>query len=124
MQQIAAPTSERHLYALLVGVAIAVWLLPWLLLHRKEAWDHWSYFVVSVPLMAIAAAYAGYRAKSRAWRWPLTLIVAQFAAALLLGGFGNLMPLGIVVFVVLGVPMMITAWVGAWFGRRRERHAS
>ena len=123
MQQSAMPKSERYLYVLLAGLGIAVWFLPWLLLGRKEAWDHWSYFLVSIPLMAILAAYAGYRAKSRAWRWPLTLISAQFVTALLLGGFGYLFPLGIVVFAVLAVPMMITAWVGAWFGRRKEQHA-
>ena len=123
MQQSAMPKSERYLYVLLAGLGIAVWFLPWLLHGRKEAWDHWSYFLVSIPLMAFLAAYAGYRTKSRAWRWPLTLIGAQFVTALLLGGIGNLFPLGIVVFAVLAVPMMITAWVGAWFGRRKEQHA-
>jgi len=72
LQKSAMPKSERYLYVLLAGLGIAVWFLPWLLLGRKEAWDHWSYFLVSIPLMAILAAYAGYRAKSRAWRWPLT----------------------------------------------------
>ena len=120
----ASPTSERHLYWLLAGVGVAVWLLPWLLLGRKEAWDHWSYFLVSIPLMTCVAAYAGYRARARAWRWPLTLILAQFVAALLPGGLGNLFPLGIMVLAVLGVPMVIAASVGAWLGRRKERHAS
>jgi cytochrome bd-type quinol oxidase subunit 2 len=120
----AMPKSEHHLYLLLAGLGVAVWLLPWLLLGRKEAWDHWSYFLVSLPLMAFLAAYAGYRAKSRAWRWPLTLVCAQFFTALLLGGFGNLFPLGIAVLVVFALPMMITASVGAWFARRREEHAS
>jgi hypothetical protein len=44
--------------------------------------------------------------------------------ALLLGGFGNLFPLGIIVFLVLAVPMAITAAVAAWIARRREQHAS
>jgi hypothetical protein len=116
----AAPGTERHLYAVTIIVAVGVWLVPWLFLGRKEAWDHWSYFSVSVPLMALVAAYAGYRAHSRPWRWPLTLIAAQFLTALLLGGFGNLLPVGMLVLVILGVPMMITAWIGAWLGKRRR----
>jgi hypothetical protein len=124
LKRSALPVSDRSLYWLLTGVGVAVWVLPWLLLSRREAWDHWSYFLVSIPLMTIVAAYAGYRARAHAWRWPLTLIFAQFAVALLLGGFGNLFPLGIVVLAVLGVPMMIAASVGAWFGRRREAQAS
>lgn len=122
--QSAIPTLERRLYRLLAGVAVAVWLLPWLLLNGKEAWDHWTYFSISVPVMAMLAAYAGYRVPARAWRWPLTLILAQFAAALFLGGFGNLLPLGIIAFTILGVPMIIAAFVGAWLGRRKEQRVS
>ena len=120
----AVQASERTLYWLLAIIGMAAWLLPWLLLNRREAWDHWSYFVVSIPLMTIAAAYAGYQAKARSWRWWITLILAQFAAALLSGGSGNLLPLGAIVFLVLGVPMMIGAVIGAWLGRRKQRHAS
>lgn len=124
LEQGAMPTAERNLYVLSAAVAVAVWLAPWLLLGRKEAWDHWTYFIVSIPTMSAVAAYAGFRARSRWWRWPLTLVLAQFVTALLLGGFGNLFPLGVIVFAVLAVPMAITAAVAAWIARRRERHAS
>jgi hypothetical protein len=125
LQQTAKPTSEVSLYALLTGVAVAVWLVPWLLLDGKEAWDHWSYFSVSLPIMAVIGAYAGFRAKSRWWRWPLTLLVAQYVTSLALaGGLGNLFPLGIVAFAIFTVPVVITAWIGAFLGRRSERHAS
>lgn len=116
----APPPSERGLYAVALGVAVAVWLVPWLLLGRREAWDHSSYFLVSLPVMTMVAAYAGYRAKTRAWRWPLALILGQFATLLLLEGFGNLLPLGIIAFVILGVPMMAGASIGAWLGRRSQ----
>jgi hypothetical protein len=121
--QPSSPQSDGGLYALTLGLAVAVWLAPWLLLGRKEAWDHSSYFLVSVPLMTLAAAHAGYRARTRAWRWPLALILGQLAAALALQGFGNLLPLGIIVFVILGVPMMAGAAIGAWLGRRKQRAA-
>lgn len=118
----AAPAENRgHLYALTLGLGAAVWLVPWLLLGRKEAWDHSSYFLVSLPLMMAAAGYAGYRARKRAWRWPLALILGQFATLLMLQGFGNLLPLGIIVLVILAVPMMLAASVGAWLGRRNKR---
>lgn len=70
----APPTPEKNLYILTVSVAAATWLAPWLLLGRGEAWDHWTHFMVSIPIM----------------------ILAQFATALLLGGFGSLFPLGII----------------------------
>jgi len=118
------PTTDKNLHVLTASVGVAVWLLPWLLLGGREAWDHWTYFTISIPAMSGVAAFAGFKAKLGSWRWPLTLVLAQFATALLLGGFGNLFPLGIVVFVVLAVPMFIAAAVGAWIARRREQHAS
>ena len=123
MEQRGNPTAERKLHALAAGVGVAVWLAPWALLGGREAWDHWTYFTISIPVMCVVAGYAGFRAKSRSWRWPLTLVLAQFATALLLGGFGNLLPLGIVVFLVLAVPMFITAAVSAYISRRREQQA-
>jgi hypothetical protein len=124
LKQGAMRTAEKNLYVLTAAVAVAVWFAPWLVLGRKEAWDHWTYFIVSIPIMSIAAAYAGFRASSRWWRWPLMLVFAQFATALLLGGFGNLFPLGVIVFVIFAVPMVITTALAAWIARRRERHAS
>jgi hypothetical protein len=122
LQTNTVATPEKHLYILSVAMGVAVWLLPWLLLGGKEAWDHGSYFGISVPAMVAVAAYAAYRAKSRWWRWPLTLVLAQFAAALLLGGFGSLFPLGIIVFLILGVPMFIAAAIGAWIAKRRGQN--
>jgi hypothetical protein len=115
------PAPEKNLRIMLAAVGAAAWVAPWLLLGRKEAWDHWSYFAVSIPVMCAAAAYAGYVAKARSWRWPLALALGQLAAALVLNGFGNLLPLGVIVFAILSVPMLIAAAVGAWLGRRRDR---
>ncbi len=113
-------TTDKNLYVLTGAVAVTVWLAPWLLLGRREAWDHWTYFMVSIPIMSVVAGYAGFRVPSRWWRWPLTLAATQFATALLLGGFGSLFPLGIIVFVVLALPMAIAAAIAAWIGRRRS----
>jgi hypothetical protein len=38
---------------------------------------------------------------------------------LLSQGPGNLLPLGIVVFVVLSGPSIAAAWIGAFFAKRR-----
>ena len=115
--------SDKKLRILLAGLGAAVWVVPWLVLGRKEAWDHWSYFAFSIPVMCVAAAYAGRRARSGSWRWPLVLGAGQLGAALLLNGFGNLLPLGVLVFAILSVPMLLAAATGAWLARRAERAA-
>ena len=119
-QQVAIPAEDRKLYVLVASAAVAAWLVPWLLLDGKEAWDHWSYFLVAIPVMTIVAAYAGYSAKTGAWRWPLVLIAGQAVTLLLLEGLGNLFPLGLVVFVIFAIPMMIAAVIGAWLSRRAQ----
>lgn len=111
----------RPLYVLHVGLGVAAWVLPWLLSGRPEAWHHWSYFVLCLPLMSAAAAYAGYRTKIDAWRWPLTLILAQNAAALVVTG--ELALVAIVVLALAAAPMMVAAALGAWLGRRKARTA-
>ncbi len=118
------PTAEKNLHLVTAAVGVAVWMLPWVLLGRREAWDHWTYFAISIPAMCMVAAYAAFRAKSRPWRWPLTLVLAQAVTALLLSGFGNLLPLGLVVFFFLAIPMFITAAVAARIARSREQNAS
>jgi hypothetical protein len=125
MYRLTSNRPVNNLYALVTGVGVAVWLVPWLLLGGKEAWDHWSYFFVSLPIMAVMAAYGGFRTASRWWHWPLALLIAQYVTSLALaGGLGNFFPLGIVAFAIFTVPLVITAWIGALLGRRREQHAS
>ena len=109
--------TEKQLYALVVGLAVAAWLLPRLLFGEREAWDHWSYFALSMPAMCAAAAYAAYQARERAWRWPVAIILAQFAAAVITTG--EFLLIGIVVVALFSVPMMAAAALGAWLARRR-----
>jgi len=48
------------------------------------------------------------------------VIGGQVAAALAFHGFGNLLPLGLIVFVVLGAPLFIAAAVAGRIARRKE----
>ncbi len=114
---------EKQLCWLLGGLAAAVWLLPWIVLGRREAWDHWTYFALSYPLMMLAAGYAGFRVPARPGRWPRVLAAGQLVTLLVLSGAGSMLPLGVIVFLVLSLPMLATAWAGARIARRRQAHA-
>lgn len=116
---------EALLYAIGVGLGAIVWVLPWMV-ARVEAWDHGSYLYVSLPCMVVFSFFAAFLAKSRPWRWPLVMLLVQFAVSLLLsGGPGNLFPLTVVAFLILAVPAFIAAFVGGWLGKRNgTQHAS
>lgn len=114
------------MYSVTAGVAILVWVVPWVVLGGVEAWDHRSYFIISLPLMMVVAGWVGYLAESRPLRWPLVMLLVQAITALILsGGPGNLFPLGVIVFAVLSVPIAIAASVGAWLSARGSiKHVS
>src|SRR5690606_14713456 len=122
----AGPKVERlspaiplplHWHCMVVGAL--VWVLPGL--RGREAWDLSSYFVLSIPLMSAVAAVAAYRAPARSWRWPLWLIAGQAAAAIVFHGGGNLLPLGLIVFFVLGLPLFVAAAIAGRIALRKAR---
>ena len=117
--EVAAPGFPVPLHWVCLVAGAVVWVLPGL--RGREAWDMPSYFVVSLPFMAAVAAFAAWRSPARSWRWPLWVIGGQVAAALAFHGFGNLLPLGLIVFVVLGAPLFIVAAVAARIARRKEQ---
>jgi len=119
------PATSRWLHALVVGLGILVWLIPWAFLNRMEAWDHSSYFLVSLPMMVVACVIAGFHVPLHPWRWPLILFLVQMVTMLLLGGGpGNLFPLGLVALAIFCVPLALAAWVGAWWATRsQKKHA-
>ena len=72
-----------------------------------------------IPAVCVLSLILGYLAPNRPWRWGVGPFVGQFAWMLLSQGPGNLLPLGIIMFGVLSVPSVLTAWVGAVFGKKR-----
>lgn len=106
------------LHAGAIALAAIAWLVPWIV-ESIEAWDHWSYYLVSVPLITAFSGFAGFVARSRSWRWPVDILLTQIATSLALGGGpGNFFPLGIVSFVAFSIPTFVAAYFGAWLARR------
>ena len=119
---LSPPRFSSALYTVTAGAAILAWVVPWATLGGMDAWDHRSYFTISLPLMMVIAGWVGYLAKSRPWRWPLVMLLAQAITALILRGGdpGNLFPLVFIIFAVFSVPIAIAAWVGAWLSTRGQ----
>ena len=64
---------------------------------------------------------AGPLEPKRSWRWGAAPMAGQFFAMLLMVGWGNLLPLGIIVFGVLAIPPMMVARLGAYLRSRLVR---
>ena len=120
------PTATGLLLAatgLLVWTGLSVWGgMGQEAFRLREAWDTQAYFVLGVPVMALAVAIAAYRVPERIWRWPLWL-VAGHQAGVLIVGLGmqsglSLIILTMMLAVLLASFFAVPALVGSLLARR------
>ena len=109
--------KDYWLYGAAVAAGIGVWVVVSEVSHRREAWDSEWYFLIGIPVVCMVAAGLGFVEPRKPWRWGLIPLMAQAVWMVVTQGVGNLLPLGLVVFGVLAIPSMITAWLGALVGK-------
>lgn len=97
-----------------------LWLLGMWLGGRQEAWDSPLYWTVCYPLALVFAAAIGWHVPERAWRWGLAIMLAQAVVLAATAGDFNLLPLGLMLFAVLALPLMGTASIAASLCRRHR----
>jgi peptidoglycan/LPS O-acetylase OafA/YrhL len=107
-------------YALAAAAGAVVWLGIMAASGRREAWDSGLYWSYGMPLMFLVSGALGYAFPVRTWRWALAGFGGQAAAAFVRNPSGNLLPLGLVLFLVLSVPCMAGARIGAALRRRLD----
>jgi hypothetical protein len=56
----------------------------------------------------------------RSWRWPAAMVGAQAVVAVLRDPTAGLLPLGLVVFALLALPLVGIARLGAWLGEQKS----
>lgn len=111
--------TEKSAYLYACGAGAITWIGTGLLSHRTEAWDASLYWVAAYPALALVLAWISYEMPARPWRWPFAAMFTQAAVLFLSNPSGNLLPLGLIVFAVLSLPLMIPAAIGARLGRKR-----
>lgn len=120
MQMTARSAVLPAALALLLGAAD--WGLIRRLGSRREAWDDPQFWQLGYPLLLLAALILGMVWRDRPWRWVVWLVVGQAAWSLVLAlsqdGIPNLLPLGLVMFALLGIPCLATAYAGRWLGEK------
>lgn len=112
--------SYRLYFVAVVGGA-SLWLATTAVSGRNEAWDSPLYWQVTYPLCIALAAVLAYLEPVRPWRWALAVMLIQPVVMTLTSGssFG-LLPLGLVLFGILAVPLVLATSFSAWLRRRRE----
>lgn len=110
---------DHALYAISMFAGAGVWIVVSKISGRQEAWDSGIYFSAGMPALCALAGVLAYVEPKRIWRWAVMPMAGQALWVLLLQGFGNLMPLGVIVFGFLSLPLFLFAHIGAAFSRAR-----
>ena len=85
----------------------------------REPWDTSAYWSVYLPAAYVLSLLIGFAFPRRTWRWPLAIMLVQLPVmSLAAGEVGNLAPLGAVLLLILAIPGMATAAIGAAMRRR------
>ncbi len=111
--------TEKSAYLVACAAGAITWIGTALLGHRTEAWDASLYWVAAYPVLALVLAWISFEVPSRPWRWVLAAMFSQAAVLFLSNPSGNLLPLGLIMFALLSLPLMIPAVIGARLGRKR-----
>ncbi|MBI5242197.1 MAG: hypothetical protein HY922_00780 [Elusimicrobia bacterium] len=113
------PPAQRLPYGLAAAAGAAVWLCIALLSGRREAWDSGLYWTCGMPVLMAASGWLGWKFPAHPWRWPLTAFAAQALVLFVMKPGGNLLPLGLIAFLVLSLPCVLAAWIGSMIRGRR-----
>lgn len=113
--------KDSWFYLIAVTSGVLTWITVSAVSGRTEAWDSGLYFSVGMPVVCIVSMVQGFFESRRPWRWGVVPLVGQFLWMLLTQGPGNLLPLGIIVFILLSVPSIAAARIGAFIATRLAR---
>jgi hypothetical protein len=103
------------------AVGAASWIYVAEVGNRREAWDNPIFFTMLMPAVAGIAAIVSFFVPEKPWRWAMIPFGAQALIAFLQNPGANLLPLGLVMFAILGGICSIPAAVGAAIGRMVKR---
>jgi len=114
--------TDRWMFAVGGVVGALVWFYVASASGRREAWDSDLYWSLGMPLVGLCAGLFGFLVPQRPWRWGMAPLAGQAVAAFVRDPTGNLLPLGLIVFAVLGCLCAIPAYIGAALGRIARRN--
>lgn len=105
--------DSRWAMVLSLVAGAVLWVATTALTGRREAWDASAYWTVTYPLGLLVAGLLGWLAPDRAWRWGLALMVAQAITMAILSREFGLLPLGLILFGVLAIPLILVGQLAA-----------
>ena len=88
----------------------------------EDAWDSTLYWKIGLPAMAVTVFFVAFFWPVKPWRWAITIVVIQ-AVIGLIQAFPhiNLWSLSLVMFGLISLPLVVSAYVGSLVKRKVVR---
>lgn len=102
------------MYAISAISGVSIWISISFITGTDEAWDSFFYYRYGLPLMFFITGVLGFLVPIRVWRWGVTIMASQAIFLMIQKLDANLLPLGLVLFAVLSIPCIATAYFGAF----------
>jgi hypothetical protein len=96
------------------------WIAVTLIDGRREAWDSGLYFGGLFPILGVLVGALAFLAPQRPARIAFASVGGQALVATLQNPTGGLLPLGLILFAMLGAVYLIPARLGVWLRRMRD----
>ncbi|MEO5924978.1 MAG: hypothetical protein ABIR70_14250 [Bryobacteraceae bacterium] len=97
-----------------VGVAVETFVGK----PGREAWDSEQYWTIGLGSLLLAALVGGFIARTKPWVIGYAPFAGQAVQMAAESGDYSLLPLGLILMGVVGLPGVALASAGAWLGRR------
>jgi hypothetical protein len=101
-------------YAISILVGAGGWVYLAASTTGREGWDNPFYFTVFFPILALLSGVLGFFFQSRPWRWGLVMFWTQALMAFIEKPMAPLLPIGLILFGILSLPCVVTAYCGAF----------
>ena len=115
---------HNNKFASIVAICIGciVWLAIWYTSNYSDPQGTDLYWYFGYPIMLLLSIVMGHYYSAHAWLWPLLMIMSQLAIGfILIKSDLNLLPIGILVYIVISVPCIAAGYLGVLFKKFRKR---
>ena len=107
-----------------IGISLAIGAvaqaLSQVLSQSDATLQAWIWLLASYPTMIVASGILGYLAPLRPVTWACLIVAGDFLVGMLTTSNLNMLPIGIVLYLVLAIPCIASAWIAAFVRRRRD----
>jgi len=99
---------------------VLLWSVATVSAGGREPWDTGEYWSIYLPIACGLSGLLGFVFPERTWRWAVAIMLAQMPVMWLAHGIGSLWIPGILMLLVLALPGILIAALGALIRRSRS----